>query len=118
METDPSQTVRGMAEELGVNSHGVFDGKVGRIRKIKKLEKWVPHDLNDRQKLSCFELCSSLFLRNHNDPFLDRIATCDEEWILCDNRRRSEQWLDTDEPPRHFPKAKTHQKRQWLLYGD
>ena len=26
VETDPSQTVRGMAEELGVSSHAVFDG--------------------------------------------------------------------------------------------
>ena len=43
VETDPSQTVRGMAEELGVGSHVVFDG----FGKFKKLEKWVPHDLND-----------------------------------------------------------------------
>ena len=26
-------------------------------------------------------------------------------------------WLDIYEPPRHFTKAKTHQKRPWLLYG-
>ena len=26
METDPSQTVHEMAEELGVSSHAVFDG--------------------------------------------------------------------------------------------
>lgn len=110
VETDPSQTVRGIAEELGVSSHAVFDG-LKRIGKVKKLEKWVPHDLNDRQKLTRFEVCSSLLLRNQNDPFLDRIVTCDEKWILYDNRRRSGQWLDTDEPPRHFPKAKTHQKK-------
>ena len=116
METDTSQTVRGMAEELGVGSGAVFDS-LKRIEKVKKLEKWVPHDLNDRQKLSRFEVCSSLFLRNQNDPFLDRIVTCDEKWILYDNRRRSGQWLDSYEPPRLFPKAKTHQKKPWLLYG-
>ena len=57
METDPSQT--GMKEELGVNSHGVFDG-LKRIGKVKEFEKWVPHDLNDRQKLSRFKVCFSL----------------------------------------------------------
>ena len=28
---------------------------------------------------------------------------CDEKWIICDNRKRSGQWLDKDEP---FSKAK------------
>ena len=70
MEIDPSQTVRGMAEQLGVNTHVVFDG-LKRIGKVKKLGTWVSHDLNDRQKLLRFEVCSSLFLRNQNDPFLD-----------------------------------------------
>ena len=45
VETDRLRTVRGMAEELGVSSHGLK-----RIGRVKKLEKWVPHDLNDRQK--------------------------------------------------------------------
>ena len=116
VETDPSQTVRGMGEELGVNSHAVFYG-LKRIGKIKKLEKLIPHDLNDRQKFSRFEVWSSLRLRNQNDSFLDRIVTCDEKWILYDNKRRSGQWLDTYEPPRYFPKEKTHQKTSWLLYG-
>ena len=47
METDPSQTMRRMAEELGVSSHAVFDG-LKRMGEVKKLEKWVLHDLNDR----------------------------------------------------------------------
>ena len=38
VETDPSQTVREMAEELGVSFHAVFDG-LKRVGKVKKLEK-------------------------------------------------------------------------------
>ncbi|KAF2348802.1 Transposase type 1 [Trinorchestia longiramus] len=52
-----------------------------------------------------------LSLRNTNDPFLDRIVTCDEKWVLYDNRKRSGQWLDCDEPPKHFPKPMLHQKK-------
>ena len=55
-------------------------------------------------------MCSSLLLRNQSDPFLDRIVTCDEKWILYDNRRRSAQWLDFNEAPKPFPKPKLHQK--------
>ena len=46
VETDPLQIVREMAEELGVSSYAVFNG-FKRIKKVKKPEKWVPHDLND-----------------------------------------------------------------------
>ena len=106
----PSQMVRGMTEELGVSFHAVFDG----LKCIEKVEKWVPHDLNDRQKLSRFEVFSSLLFRNQNDAFLDRIVTCDEKCILYDNRRHSRQWLDTDEPPRNFPKVKIHQKNTMI----
>ena len=116
METDPSQTMRGTAEEVGVSSRAVFGG-LKRIGKVKKLKKWAPRNLNDRQKLSRFEVCCSLPLRNQNDPFSDRIVTCDEKWILYDNRRRSGQWLDINEPPGHFPQAKTYQKKTMVFFG-
>lgn len=110
VEDDPSQTVREIAEKLGLSKSSVADG-LKRIGKVKKLDKWVPHNLSDRQKLARLEVSSSLLLRNRNDPFLDRIVTCDEKWITYDNRRRSGQWLDADEPPRQFPKPNVHEKK-------
>ena len=59
-------------------------------------------------------MSSSLLLRNKNDPFLDRVVTCDEKWVLYDIRRRSAPWLDADEAPRHFPKLELHQKKVML----
>ena len=43
--------------------------------------------------------------------FLERIVTCDEKWILYNNRQRSTHWLDHDETSQHFPKPKFHQKK-------
>ena len=56
-------------------------------------------------------MSSTLLLSNKNDPFLEQIVTCDEKWILYDNRWRSAQWLDAGEAPQHFPKPKLHQKK-------
>uniref|UniRef100_A0A0N5BH16 Histone-lysine N-methyltransferase SETMAR n=1 Tax=Strongyloides papillosus TaxID=174720 RepID=A0A0N5BH16_STREA len=47
-----------------------------------------------------FEVCSSLILRNKNDPFLSHLITCDEKWILYDNCKRTGQWLDKNEAPK------------------
>ncbi len=50
-------------------------------------------------------------MRQKNESFLDRIITCDEKWILYDNTRRSEQWLNYDEQPGHCPKPDLHPKK-------
>ncbi|KAF2349002.1 Transposase type 1 [Trinorchestia longiramus] len=110
VEQNPRQSVREMSQTLGVRIATVLR-HLKIIGKVKKLDKWVPHELNENQKLRRFEVCSMLSLRNTNDPFLDRIVTCDEKWVLYDNRKRSGQWLDRDEPPKHFPKPMLHQKK-------
>ena len=49
-------------------------------------------------------------IKQQERPFLVRIVTCNEKWILYDNQRRSAQWLDVGKGPQHFPKPKFHQK--------
>lgn len=110
VEANPRTTVRELAEKLGVSKTTVSD-HLNCIGKSKKLDKWVPHLLNEKQKNHRFQVSSGLLLRNKNVPFLDRIVTCDEKWILYDNHRRSAQWLDYNQPPQHFPKPKLHQKK-------
>ena len=110
VEADPRTTVRELSQELGVSKTSISNHLL-EIGKTKKLDKWIPHELNENQKTRRYEVCSALILRNKNDPFLDRIVTCDEKWILYDNRRRSAQWLDKNEPPKHFAKTKVHQKK-------
>ncbi|VDP02150.1 unnamed protein product [Heligmosomoides polygyrus] len=78
VEDDPHKGTREIAKVLGV-SHNT-------------LERWVPHELSEEQRSRRYEISSALLLRNETDPFLDRIVTCDEKWIMYDNRRRSAQW--------------------------
>ncbi|XP_026709786.1 histone-lysine N-methyltransferase SETMAR-like [Athene cunicularia] len=102
VEADTCTTVRELAKELGVSISTVSD-HLKKIGKSKKLDKWVPHELNENHRNHYFEVSSALLFHNQNNPFLDRIVTCDKKWMLYDNRQLSAQWLDRDEALQHFP---------------
>ena len=50
-----------------------------QIGMVKKLGKWVPHELTENQKKCHFEVLSSLILCNDSEPFLDWIVTCNQK---------------------------------------
>lgn len=103
IESKPSQTLTEVGDKLNCHASTV-SRHLKAINKRRKLDRWVPYDLNEAHKKRRLEICSSLIIRNKNDPFLDRIVTCDEKWIVYDNRKRSYQWLDYEEAPKHMPK--------------
>ncbi|GFT18165.1 histone-lysine N-methyltransferase SETMAR [Nephila pilipes] len=78
---------------------------LSQIGTVEKLDKWIPRASTNAQKE---EACLSLLSCNKAEPFLNQIITCDEKWITYD--KRSSQWLDKDEPPKHCPKRDIHQK--------
>ena len=64
--------LKALVEEIGV-CNGTISNHMREIGKTKKLDKWIPHKLNENQKMHRFEIASSLILRYNNDPSLDRI---------------------------------------------
>ncbi|UYV60539.1 SETMAR [Cordylochernes scorpioides] len=90
IEADTNKTTREVAEELNVD-HLTVVRHLKQIGKVKNLDKWVLCELSENQKNRPFKVSSALLLRNKKGPFLDRIVTGDEKWILFDNRRRSAQ---------------------------
>lgn len=121
VEYDPTITIRELASELDVSTATV-SRHLAQLGKVKKLDKWVPHELNEKQINKRYHICSSLLVRQNNEPFLDRLITCDEKWLLYDNRKRSARWLDVDDAPKHSPKPKLHMKKVmvtvwWSMQG-
>ena len=112
MEVDPL-TTQEVAQEFNVN-HSMVIWHLKSIGKVKKLDKWVPHELTENQTYHCFEVSSFLILCNNNDLFLKWIVMCDEKWILYDNQQWPALWLNWEEAPKHFPQPYF---KPWSLFG-
>lgn len=82
--------------------------------KVNKLGAWIPHTLTDGQLATRVSICSSLMSRFRIEPFLDRIVTGDEKWVLRVNTVRKRQWVDSDSQAAPCPKANLHPKKVLL----
>ncbi|KOC59630.1 Histone-lysine N-methyltransferase SETMAR, partial [Habropoda laboriosa] len=92
LDENPAQTL------LCRLSDDLFMPSTKRRQDKRKTNKWVLHELSNNLRAY---ICSSHILRNIKDPFLDRIVTFDEKWILY-NRG----WTLTNYLPKHkaYPK--------------
>ena len=59
VEKSPGNTVTDYAEELGV-SPTTISRHLKLIIKVKKMDKWVPRELNENHKSKRFEISSAL----------------------------------------------------------
>jgi hypothetical protein len=78
---------------------------LSQIRKMKKLNKQVPHELNENETDRLYEVCSALLLCKREKKVY---------WLSCDVQWKVD--LIQQPPmiftaPKHFPKPKLHQKK-------
>ncbi|KAJ0177891.1 hypothetical protein K1T71_006764 [Dendrolimus kikuchii] len=78
VEADPSQTTSEIAAGCGVSDKTVLI-RLKQIGKVKKLERWVPHELSAANRQTRVDCCVTLFNRHNNEGILNRIITCDEK---------------------------------------
>lgn len=110
---NPRITVREIAEELRACKSTVFD-HLKKAGYVCRYDVWVPHELSERnlnERISC---CDLLLKKNVKDPFLKRVVTGDEKWILYINTSRKKSWGLPGTTPLATPKAGLHPRKVML----
>ena len=106
-------TTQEVVEKLNI-SHTCVERYLKQLGYVNKLDIWVPHKLNKIQLTKRISICDSLSKHNETDPFLKRIITGNEKWIVYDNVVRKRSWSKRDEPAQSTSKADIHQKKVML----
>ena len=113
IEKDSSQTCQELARRFRVSDETVRV-HLHKLGKSWKMSKWVPHELSAANRLQRLNICTSLLTRNKHCPILDRILTCDEKWVLYENKKRSYHWLSSNDPIPLTAKPELHQRKLML----
>ena len=87
---------------------------IQRLGLVKKLDTWIPHKLKEIDLTKRINAWDLHLKRNKFYPFLKRIITDDEKWIVYNNVVRKRSWSKRDEPPQTTSKAELHQKKIML----
>ncbi|OPJ70965.1 hypothetical protein AV530_017289 [Patagioenas fasciata monilis] len=110
IEADPL-TTREVVKELSID-HSTVVQHLKQMGKVKRLNKWMPHELTQNQRNWHFEVLSSLILCNNNEPFLDQM--CDVKWTLRNNQLSG--WTEKNLQSTSQSETCTN-KRSWSLFG-
>ncbi|XP_025264307.1 histone-lysine N-methyltransferase SETMAR-like [Camponotus floridanus] len=106
-------TTREIAERLNLSNSTVHD-HLKRLGLISKLDIWVPHVHTERNLCRRVDVCDLVLKRQENNPFLERIITGDEKWVVYNNVKRKRSWTKKDEPAQSTSKADIHKKKVML----
>lgn len=113
IDSDRHSTTREIAEKLDV-SHTCIEKRIKQLGYVKKLDLWVPHELKEIHLTQRINISDMLLKRNESDPFLKRLITGDEKWVVYNNVSRKRSWSKQDEPPQTTSKSDIHEKKVML----
>lgn len=110
---NPQITQQELAAALNCSQKTICN-QLRSLGKIQKFGKWIPHKLSEVNRNQRITICNSLLSRQNSIPFLERIVTGDEKWVLYLNLKRRPQWLNKGDTPQPTPKPDLHPKKVML----
>jgi len=96
IERDKHVSTVKIVRELGID-HKTILNHLHKAGYKKKFDVWVPHELSVRNMMDRINICDTLLKRNEIEPFLKRMITVDEKWIIYDNPTRKRSWIKKGE---------------------
>lgn len=113
MDANPHLTVEEIQEILGI-SHGSVVAHLRDAGYVSRADVWVPHELSDRNLQQRLDACDLLLEKNKEHPFLKKMITGDEKWIIYNNVKRKRSWGPKGSRPQIAAKAGLHPKKVML----
>ncbi|XP_015438720.1 PREDICTED: histone-lysine N-methyltransferase SETMAR-like [Dufourea novaeangliae] len=113
VQTNSRISTEEIAQRLKVDRSTAFR-HLKKIGYTQKLDVWVPHLLTEANKLNRVSAAVSLLGRLNNEPFLDRLMTGDEKWVLYDNVQRKRTWKVANERAELIAKPNLHPAKVML----
>ena len=79
-----SQIQKQLVEQLDASQQTVSN-RLREMGKIQKIDRWIQHELDDRQMEERKNARDIFLARYKRKSFLHRIVTVDEKWIYFEN---------------------------------
>jgi [histone H3]-lysine36 N-dimethyltransferase SETMAR len=113
IESDPRQTTRCLAEQLGC-SHTTIERHLSDLGKTYRYGVWIPHQLTRDQFERRVDACLELLSSRRNFEWLNNLITGDEKWVLYVNHTCKRQWLSPGDSGIPTPNKELHPKKIML----
>lgn len=113
LDENACQTQKELAMELNV-ARSTISHRLHAMGKIRKLGRWVPHQLSENQLRARIEVCKKHLAEYKKHSFLHRIITGDEKWVYYENPKRKAAYVDAGEAGPSQPKQDIHCEKVML----
>ncbi|GFX21853.1 histone-lysine N-methyltransferase SETMAR [Trichonephila clavipes] len=110
LESNPHLTSQEIVEEFGIH-HTTVGDHIKSLGYVLKRSVWVPHELTGNNFPDRVRMCSSHLIRYNVEPFLDKLITGDEKWILYENIKRKKSYCKPETSSATVPKPSIHQRK-------
>lgn len=97
LDENSCQTQKELAMKLNVD-RATISRHLHAMGKIRKLGRWVPHQLSEQQLEARITICKKHLAEHKKHSFLHRIVTGDEKWIYYDNPKRKAAYVYPGQP--------------------